>query len=81
MKIVWDEPKRLSNIDKHGLDFADLTTEFVESAVVVTGKHDRLLAVGRLFDDAVAVVFARLGSEAISIISMRPASEKERRRI
>ena len=24
MKIVWDEPKRLANLDKHGLDFADL---------------------------------------------------------
>jgi uncharacterized DUF497 family protein len=24
MKILWDEPKRLANIKKHGLDFADL---------------------------------------------------------
>jgi hypothetical protein len=23
MKIFWDEPKRLANLDKHGLDFRD----------------------------------------------------------
>jgi uncharacterized protein (DUF4415 family) len=28
MKIVWDEPKRLANLDKHGLDFADLNEAF-----------------------------------------------------
>jgi uncharacterized DUF497 family protein len=29
MKIVWDEPKRLANLDKHGLDFADLNETFL----------------------------------------------------
>lgn len=24
MKIVWDEPKRLANVERHGLDFQDL---------------------------------------------------------
>jgi hypothetical protein len=28
MEIVWDEPKRLANLDKHGLDFADLDETF-----------------------------------------------------
>jgi len=28
MKIVWDEPRRLANLDKHGLDFADLDELF-----------------------------------------------------
>jgi uncharacterized DUF497 family protein len=28
MQIVWDEPKRLANLDKHGLDFADLNETF-----------------------------------------------------
>jgi uncharacterized DUF497 family protein len=30
MKIVWDEPKRLANLDKHGLDFADLNETFFD---------------------------------------------------
>src|SRR6266567_9022768 len=28
MKIVWDEPKRLANLARHGLDFADLNETF-----------------------------------------------------
>ena len=27
MRIVWDEAKRLTNLAKHGLDFADLDAE------------------------------------------------------
>jgi hypothetical protein len=33
MKIVWDEPKRLTNLAKHGLDFADLDTDFFRRRV------------------------------------------------
>lgn len=28
MLIVWDEPKRLANLDRHGLDFAHFETGF-----------------------------------------------------
>ncbi len=34
MRIVWDEPKRLMNIAKHGLDFASLTLEFFGAASI-----------------------------------------------
>ena len=80
MKIVWDEPKRLANIAKHdGLDFADLDEGFFERPVIVPGKENRLIAVGRLASDVVVVVFVVLGTEAISIVSMRRANRKERR--
>lgn len=36
------------------------------------------MAIGRLADGTIAVVFATLGTEAVSVISMRPASRKER---
>ncbi len=39
MIIVWDEPKRLANIDKHGLDFADLSLEFFERALIRPAKR------------------------------------------
>lgn len=79
MKIVWDEVKRQSNLAKHGLDFASLTVEFFEAARVETTKHDRFLAIGELDGVAVvAVVFRPLGSEALAVISMRRANEKER---
>jgi uncharacterized DUF497 family protein len=38
MNNVWDERKRLANIDKHGLDFADLNETFFDSAVVLPRK-------------------------------------------
>ena len=79
MKIVWDEPKRLANLDEHGLDFADLTVEFFEGATIYSAKGRRSIAVGRIEETLViAVVFFPLGSEAVSVISMRPASPKER---
>ena len=82
MRITWDEPKRLANLDKHGMDFADLTVEFFESATIYPARGNRFVAVGMLERVAViAVIFAPLGSEAIAVVSMRPASPTERSRI
>lgn len=81
MLIVWDEPKRQLNLAKHGLDFADLIPAFFENARVESAKQDRFLALGQLAGVmVVAVVFRPLGSEAVSVISMRPASKIERSR-
>lgn len=81
MKIIWDEPKRQTNLAKHGMDFARLTLEFFLSATVEPTRQDRFLAVGMLEGEMViAVVFRPMGSEALSVISMRPANMKERRR-
>ena len=78
MKIIWDEPKRISNLAKHGLDFADLDLDFFVTADVIPAKDGRYKAVGQLNGGVVIVVFAPLGSEAVSVVSMRPASRKER---
>lgn len=81
MKIVWDEPKRLANLDKHGLDFADLNETFFDNALVVPSrnKSKRWVAVGVSISGVIVVVFARLGREGVSIISVRPASRSERK--
>ena len=76
--IVWDEPKRQRNIVRHKLDFADLDEWFFLDAVTVPAKENRYMAIGRLDDGTIAVVFATLGTEGVSVISMRPASRKER---
>ena len=81
MKIVWDEPKRLANIENHGMDFADLDEAFFEASVITLAKSRRLAAVGRHRSGVILVIFAVLGTEAFSIISMRPANRKERRLI
>jgi len=79
MLILWDEPKRHANLAKHGLDFAALTVEFFEASLVVVAKEGRFKALGRLADGAIAVIFATLGTEGVSVISMRPASDTERK--
>jgi uncharacterized DUF497 family protein len=79
MKIVWDEPKRRQNLAKHRMDFADLKPEFFEAARIETAKQDRFLAVGELAGvTVIAVVFRPLGSQAVSVVSMRRASKSER---
>lgn len=83
MKIIWDEPKRLANIDKHGLDFADIGDFDWESAIVAessaeTPNSRRFKAIGYFRNGTVAVIFATLGSEAISSVSLdRRARRKE----
>jgi len=78
--FTWDELKRLSNIDKHGIDFADIDEEFFESAIIAPAMGGRFKAIGWFGGVVIAVIFARRGAEAISIISARPASRKERNR-
>jgi uncharacterized DUF497 family protein len=79
VRIVWDEPKRLSNLDKHEMDFADLTIDFFERAALYPAKGGRTMAIGTVDDEVVTVIFGRLGSEAISVVSMRIAGVKEKR--
>lgn len=76
--IIWDEPKRLSNLAKHGYDFAQLDESFFLTSVIVPANGGRHMAIGRLADGTVAVVFAFLGTEGLSIVSMRRADRKER---
>jgi len=77
--IVYDPPTRFSNLDEHGLDFADHDEAVFAGASLVPARRGRLVAVGRFRGRAIAVVIAPLGSEAVSIVSMRPASAEERR--
>lgn len=79
MKITFDPHKRLTNIEKHGLDFADLDVEFFYASTIIPAKQGRSMAIG-YFKGAliITVVFRPLGSEAFTIISMRHASKKER---
>lgn len=78
MKISFDEYKRLVNLKNRDLDFADLDDEFFAQSWVVPAKEGRLKAIGKYRGLTLAVIFRPLGSEAISVISMRRASQKER---
>jgi len=81
MRIIWDEPKRLANLAKYGLDFADLDGDFFIDSVVVPTKKGRLMAVNAFKGSIVSVIFAAYSTQAVSVISMRPASRKERQQL
>lgn len=53
--------------------------EFFVSALVLPARNGRFKAIGRRADGTLVVIFATLGVEAVSVISMRPASVTERR--
>lgn len=86
MEILWDERKRETNIRNHGLDFVEARDSFdfadalIEPTSPGSDGRSRFIAVGLLHDDVVTVVFSLLGAEAISVISLRRASRKERKR-
>jgi uncharacterized protein len=79
MQISFDEIKRQSNLAKHGLDFADLDVEYFANSIVVPAKLGRFMAIGVLSKDVIATVFVMLGTQGLSIVSMRRASRKERK--
>lgn len=79
IRFEWDEPKRLANLGKHGLDFAQVHDFDWAGARIDPVGRGRFQAIGLLHGSFISVVFARLGTEALSIISMRPANRKERR--
>jgi len=79
MKIVWDESKRLANLDKHGLDFADLNETFFDAALVLPSHTKRWRGIAKNMRGVIVVVFVILGKEAVSVISMRSASRYERK--
>lgn len=83
MKIVWDERKRLSNLAKHGLDF-EMVVDFDWDRALIGAAHrsrhghQRMKATGLLSERTVVIIFSVLGSEAISIVSVRAANSRER---
>jgi uncharacterized DUF497 family protein len=60
------------------MDFADLNVTFFDNAVVLASHRNRWRAIGINIRGVISVIFATRGTEGVSIISMRPASKKER---
>ena len=85
MRFVSDEPKRARNLADHGLDFADIEAHFDLADALIVPRYPgadgraRFLAIGRFRGDLASLVFSPLGTEAISVISFRPSSRKERK--
>ena len=79
MEITWHPPKRESNIVKHKLDFAEIGEEYFDAAIFQPAREGRWKAIGWLGPIVVAVIFQPRGDAALTIISARRASRKERK--
>ncbi len=89
MMLSWDEKKRQSNLEKHGLDFAALEEFDAANALFgedTRGETDlrfiyperRFYALGILQSRLVFVVYA-VTESGWHVIGLRPASRKERK--
>lgn len=83
MKFIWHEPKRQSNLKKHGIDFANAESIFAgptftfEDDREVYGER-RWVTIGLLEMKVVVIVHTETNDE-IRIISLREANKNEQR--
>ncbi len=82
LEFEWDEQKRLSNLQKHGIDFIracqifdSFTVEFEDNRYDY--GEDRFIAIGETQGLILTVVFTYRG-DTIRLISARPANKYER---
>ena len=82
MKITFDPEKRLANLKKHRLDFADAERVFAGHTLTLPDTRfpydeERFSTIG-LLDGAVVAIAHTETSDDIRVISMRKAERHER---
>lgn len=81
----WDAAKARSNLNKHGIDFAEVPPVFQDDRAITMTDHltavdeQRFLTVGRDGRGRVLVVAYTWRNSSIRIFSARKASASERR--
>jgi uncharacterized DUF497 family protein len=83
MEFEWDEAKRITNLDKHSIDFIDVPDMFDGDILTVEDDRysygeQRFVTFGLLQGRVIAVVHTDRG-ESIRIISARKATRNEQR--
>lgn len=81
MRFEWDENKRRINLQRHGIDSADIWRVFAyETHTIIDDRFDygeiRYLSLGLLFGEVIAVSYSET-NEIIRIISARKAEKYE----
>ena len=85
MEFDWDPEKELSNLDKHGVDFAEAATVFGDPLEITISDPDhsmgefRFLSMGYSSLNRLLIVSYTEREDHIRIISARVASSRERR--
>jgi uncharacterized DUF497 family protein len=85
MQFEWDEAKNEANIQRHGIDFADVPSMFL--APMLTDSDDRMdygedrwISIRILVRGITVIVWTERAGDVIRIISARKANKDERRR-
>ena len=82
MKFTWNEAKRVTNIAKHQLDFADaemvLDNPYRLDVVSVRNEQEREQSFAFVFQRLSVLTVVHLPGGQPHIISFRPASRTER---
>ena len=81
-QLIWDEAKRMANLAKHGLDFAEagivLESRYRLDVSVVRQGEFRVQSFSYVMDRLAVLTLVHLDRNgATRIISFRPASETE----
>jgi uncharacterized DUF497 family protein len=83
IKFEWDSHKANLNVAKHGIDFEDAKTIFLDPKRLQTesyrNEEARYLVVGKVEDRVIVVVYVVRG-EYYRLISARRAREYEKKR-
>jgi uncharacterized DUF497 family protein len=82
-EFEWDENKRLSNVEKHGIDFVDCLDVFLDRDAFIylsmrSKAEKRYVIIGHVGKRSISVVFTRRGP-LIRLISARSSRRNERR--
>jgi uncharacterized protein len=83
MNFDWDEAKRKTNLNKHGLDFADANLVFSGATLTFADdrfdyEEDRFITLGMVRGEVVVVAHMER-DESVRIISMRKATKNEQK--
>lgn len=82
MQFDWDETKNQINIDKHGIDFADVVELFNHPMLTLLDERedygeDRWIGIGWIKSLIGVVIYTERDGDVIRIISARKATKTE----
>ena len=83
MKYQWDKIKATSNLQKHGIEFADAISVFSDELAITIPENrfdeERFVTIGTDVFGRILVIVFTWRSEEIRLISARLAERRERK--
>ena len=83
MKYQWDKNKSTSNLQKHGIEFADAVSVFSDELAITIPENrfdeERFVTIGTDIFGRISVIVFTWRSEEIRLISARLAERRERK--